>query len=140
MANYKIWEKYEIDFLIDTYHTTDIKHIAKELNRPEKGVFFKAHKLGLKNKTTYAKNKKKEYLSSLINSGVYDVDELSRKTGLSVVVCNKGIGIYNALMVKPKQVIIDYVLTEQDIFDSMDLKYEPKDLKGWELEQFNKIN
>ena len=31
-----------------------------------------------------------------------------------------------------------YYDTEQDIFNALELKYEPSDLKGWELEQFNK--
>lgn len=31
-----------------------------------------------------------------------------------------------------------YYDTEQDIFNALELKYEPSDLKGWELEQYNK--
>jgi len=32
-----------------------------------------------------------------------------------------------------------YYDTEQDIFNALELKYESSDLKGWELEQFNKL-
>lgn len=31
-----------------------------------------------------------------------------------------------------------YYDTEQDIFNALELKYESSDLKGWELEQYNK--
>lgn len=138
MATYKRWETYEIDFLLKTYHTTAIKHIAKELDRPEKSVFIKAHRLRLKNKRTHAREIKKEHLARLINSGIYDVNELSKSTGLSIDICNKEIGKANALRTKPKQMIPDYILTEDDILDSIEMFYRAEDLKGWELNYLNK--
>ena len=129
------WKAFEIDYLKNCYHTTRLKTIAKELGRTEESIRIKAHRIGVKSISVHNKNKVSSYLDSLISSGINEEAELSNKTGLSIEVCKKRLRS-SMIVIKPLVIIPEYILTEQDILDSIEMEYKAEDLKGWELKQY----
>lgn len=133
--HYTSWKTHEVDYLKNCYHTMTIETIANELGRTVQSIRLKAYRLGLVNMGVYRNDKMNTYLDTLISSGIENVAELSNKTGFTIEVCLKHIR-KSKIKVKNISEIPEYILTEQDILDSIEMEYKSEDLKDWELEQF----
>ena len=133
-----VWNELDISFLKKYYGIKTAKEISEHIGRDVKSVRNKADLEGLmsRNKTQRVRNE--NLALDMLRKGARCKYKISKVTTLDLTVVSAIITKFlneSVLSHKPK-----YFETEQDIFDSMDLKYEPKDLQGWELEQFKKIN
>lgn len=139
---YEKWTTEELDFLKNYYQTTEAKTIAAKLGRTTQSVFIMSHKLGLKSSTRIIRENKKKELIQLIVDGCDNVAELSRKSGMCKSACRNTLYLYvhnNGERIRlAKEHAKPYILSEEELFDSIDPIYtlEPRD--GWEYEQLQK--
>jgi len=146
MDKKKLWLKNEDEYLKVFYLEKSIEELIKDLHnindkivRTEISIVNRAYKLNI-----YRRKKKdlkllKEIVTDYIKLNKYTLDEISKKTNVSICLINK----FFEVNIKPSKKHYEeeenkYYRNENDILNELNAEYKIKDLKGWELEQINK--
>jgi hypothetical protein len=130
------WTVDELEFIKNYYGTTSAQSIAERLQRSIHSVKLQANKLKLKSKRQIEIERKKALLLELIISGNRNTLSLSSKSGLTRQTCQKAVYIYESIhgrkIDRVREEPKPYILSEKEIFDSINPVYDLQDLKGWE--------
>lgn len=146
MDRNKLWLKNEDEYLKVFYLEKSIEELIKDLHnindktvRTEISIVNRAYKLNL-----YKTQKKdlkflKEIVTDYIKLNKYTLDEISKKTNVSISLINKFFELNKKPSLKHYEELEGkYYRNENDILNELNAEYKIKDLKGWELEQIKK--
>ena len=139
------WHKNEDVFLKEFFHKLNINDLTKQLNnintglqRTQGAIISRAYKIRANEKKPLNVAEAMKTISDLIQKGM-TIEGVYKKTKIPMSIINDFFKNNNVFLDLDTDKQKKYYETEDDILKEYDLLYDPKELKGWELEQYKKL-
>ena len=139
------WAKNEDVFLKEFFHKLNINDLTEQLNnintglqRTQGAIISRAYKIRANEKKPLNVAEAMKTINDLIKNGM-TIEGVYKKTKIPMSIINDFFKNNNVFLDLDTDKQKKYYETEDDILKEYDLLYNPKELKGWELEQYKKL-